>query len=404
MTHDMPVRLLPPIDPRTVSFAVLVESMSRRPALLRVVISPVSCTFSTWNDHGGPSRDVVTHPRLEEESDAAMLSRLIPVCMARLLVISAVPSDWNELSNLAGLFDQSPLLGAAMVLGGDVAVRGDVWTALGGFEACSGSLNDACKALFERISALGFAVPGRAAREADMALCPGDSIYTAISNCYDTLKPQPRSFAAKTRQVAFLDRETAEFHGEHRRGWEVTVRDAHAAEPRRAARYWKANAHVALPEARVSLWVDASIAIVAPMNLQRLAGLFLKDHDICVFNHHARSSIAQEADACKMLGLDEPRLIDDQLAGYYADGFPDAQLAELPVILRRHTPAVQGLNEAWWSEIAAGSHRDQLSFNYVAWKTGVRYESFPMTLAVRNGLFVKFRRGSAEGERERGTP
>jgi hypothetical protein len=62
------------------------------------------------------------------------------------------------------------------------------------------------------------------------------------------------------------------------------------------------------------------------------------------------------------------------------------------VILRRHTDAIRHLNEAWWNEIVRGSRRDQLSFNYVAWKLGLRYATFPLSLATGNGLFVKFQR------------
>lgn len=399
MRQGAPIRSLPPLDPRTVSLAVLAESMPRRPAILHAVLSQAYCTLSNWDDRGELCKVAVTHDRLNDENDAALLTRVIPVCMARLLVVSAAPVERRELLGLTTPFRESPHLGATTGEGGYVAMRGDIWTAFGGFDAGSNSFDQACRSLFEKMYALGFGVPGGLALETHLKLGPRDAIYTAITDCYDTLKPQPRSFAAGARQVAFLDPQTADLHGKHRRGWEVTLRGMQITEPRRAARYWKTNAHLALPEARVSLWVDASIAIVAPMNLQRLAGLFLGDRDICVFHHHARNSIAEEAEACKRLGLDDAGLIDRQLAGYSAEGFPDRQLAELPVILRKHTPAVQALNEAWWSQIVAGSHRDQLSFNYVASKTGVRYDTFPMTLAVRNGLFVKFQRVDAEGKK-----
>ena len=62
------------------------------------------------------------------------------------------------------------------------------------------------------------------------------------------------------------------------------------------------------------------------------------------------------------------------------------------MILRRHTDAIRRLNEAWWNEIVRGSRRDQLSFNYVAWKLGLSYATFPLSLATGNGLFVKFQR------------
>lgn len=81
------------------------------------------------------------------------------------------------------------------------------------------------------------------------------------------------------------------------------------------------------------------------------------------------------------------------MARYRAEGLPeDAGLIEAPVILRRHTDAIRRLNESWWGEIVRASRRDQLSFNYVAWKLGLRYGTFPLSLASGNGLFVKFQR------------
>ena len=35
---------------------------------------------------------------------------------------------------------------------------------------------------------------------------------------------------------------------------------------------------------------------------------------------------------------------------------------------------------AWWKEIEGYSHRDQLSFNYACWKTGVEYSTYPVSI------------------------
>ena len=44
------------------------------------------------------------------------------------------------------------------------------------------------------------------------------------------------------------------------------------------------------------------------------------------------------------------------------------------VIIRRHND-LDGIKvmEQWWSEICYNSKRDQLSFNYSAWKQGIRF-------------------------------
>ena len=133
--------------------------------------------------------------------------------------------------------------------------------------------------------------------------------------------------------------------------------------------------------------------IVFPFSLARLAQLFLSDADICVFRHNVRSSVYQEADACKDRA--ETSLISSMLKWgvIEGEGLPDTVgLAELPVILRRHSSSVQRFNQAWWAEIASGSRRDQLSFDYVAWRLAVPYVNFPLSVNASNGLFVKLRR------------
>jgi len=44
------------------------------------------------------------------------------------------------------------------------------------------------------------------------------------------------------------------------------------------------------------------------------------------------------------------------------------------------------LNEAWWREIEAGSVRDQLSFNYCAWRLGFAYRTFPGNFRTGSAL------------------
>jgi hypothetical protein len=308
-----------------------------------------------------------------------------------------------------------------------IAVRGDLWTALGGLEEEYDSLTWALRDLYMRARAIGYSAPtsvrrrGRAPRAdrgiADQRLfrrrkltapdrsalrsAPSDPmdassrlvIYTSITNAYDWLKPQPGRLSRDSEPTAFLDEATAAAHRGRARGWRVVEAALPDVDPPRQSRFYKANAHLALPESRFSLWIDASISVVFPFPVERLIELFLAECDLCVFRHHARKSIYEEAEACKARGLDRPDVIDAQIDRYRKEGLPrTAGLAEVPVILRRHTKSIQAFNEAWWSEIRDGSWRDQLSFNYVSWKLGVRLATFPLSLITRNGMFLKFRR------------
>ena len=50
------------------------------------------------------------------------------------------------------------------------------------------------------------------------------------------------------------------------------------------------------------------------------------------------------------------------------------------VLLRRHTAKIKRFNEIWYREIKTHSHCDQLSFDYAARKTGIKYAHFPGTI------------------------
>jgi hypothetical protein len=306
-------------------------------------------------------------------------------------------------------------------------VREALWSALSGLETAYHDLAWALEDFCQRAAAIGFAVDGMpiAARGSGAdavffrrraAAAPprvpavgtetlpsraGSTVYTAITDSYDTLKLQPPESIGDWRQVAFLDVCSRSALGSRLNGWTAAdigaIGGSDLSDPHRISRFPKINAHLALPDATFSLWVDASIGIVAPLPLGRLVDLFLGDSDICVFRHGQQQTVEEEAEICKWFGLDRPETIDAQMGRYRAAGFPDEEpLAELPVILRRHSPAMRAFNEAWWTEVVNGSRRDQLSFNYVAWKLGVRYATFPLSVAAGNGLFLKFRRSSLD--------
>jgi len=46
-------------------------------------------------------------------------------------------------------------------------------------------------------------------------------------------------------------------------------------------------------------------------------------------------------------------------------------------IIRRNTPNTKRFNETWWNEVKENSRRDQLSFTYTSWKTGIKFTELP---------------------------
>ena len=73
--------------------------------------------------------------------------------------------------------------------------------------------------------------------------------------------------------------------------------------------------------------------------------------------------------------------VDPQIERYREEGFPEKYgLGETRVLYRKNNDDCKKLMDAWWAEVEKGSHRDQLSFDYARWKTGVDIEFIPSDL------------------------
>jgi hypothetical protein len=109
---------------------------------------------------------------------------------------------------------------------------------------------------------------------------------------------------------------------------------------------------------------------------------YLNGLDVATFKYPStygpRDCVYQEAEACIKRRKDRPDVIEAQMARYRAEGYPEhGGLVETSVVVRTFGETVRRFNAAWWREICSGSRRDQLSFNYVAWKLDLNYSLLP---------------------------
>jgi len=117
----------------------------------------------------------------------------------------------------------------------------------------------------------------------------------------------------------------------------------------------------------ISLWIDGNIQLRVPV---KKVVDWLGDYDIAVFNHPGRDCVYQEIDECIRRDKGDPKKLKAQRDKYRAEGYPEHNgLAECTIILRRHNKRTAQFNEAWWKEICAQSHRDQISFPYIVSKS-----------------------------------
>ncbi len=202
-------------------------------------------------------------------------------------------------------------------------------------------------------------------------------VYTAIFGKKDSII-EPRVRPVGVDFVCFTDQDLSS------RIWQVRkIAPPVPGDPTRSARRVKILAHEYLPEYETSVWVDGNMLIRD--DVWELVHSGLKDAAMAVYDH-AKSkefplrSVRESADylietASKGKRQEDPELVRAQMEAYEKEGFPDDRgILWSCVMLRRHLdPKVKETMSVWWQEIVTRTKRDQMSFNYAAWKTGLAF-------------------------------
>lgn len=156
--------------------------------------------------------------------------------------------------------------------------------------------------------------------------------------------------------------------------------------PRRTARYYKTMAHEVLPEADVTIWIDANIRILVPC---ASAATWLLGNDIAAFRHPQRNCVYKEIAACKELKKGARKNLERQELHYLSKRMPrNWGLVSTRCVVRRHTEKVKQLNVAWWEQIQRFSERDQIALPYALWNLDMDISYIPGT--SRRGPFFWF--------------
>lgn len=161
----------------------------------------------------------------------------------------------------------------------------------------------------------------------------------------------------------------------------------------RNAKRFKILPHRYLSDYDYSIFIDGNMTVVGDIN--KLVDDYLNDANVAFFSHNGnsldgRNCVYDEANTIFELGeknmrltpergilnyKDNPNIIKNQVEKYSLLGYPSKNnLITGMVILRRHNEkdCIRSM-EDWWTEIKYNSRRDQLSFNYVAWKNNLKF-------------------------------
>ena len=205
-------------------------------------------------------------------------------------------------------------------------------------------------------------------------------IYTAIFGGKDRL-PSLRVLPDDWDLVIFTDNENIDS-----KIWNVVFTEPTNRDPTRAARELKLSPHKLFPNHDISAWIDGNIHLTC--DVKTYFDRFIKDNDFVLLRHWQDvKGPYHEVQRCIDLKKDDAAILKRQGGAYKAAGMPSGlEVVWTAVILRRHMKRqVIEFNEMWLKELHNHSKRDQISFPYCAWKTGLKYTTVP-------GLGQYFRR------------
>tara|TARA_X000001388_G_C2222537_1_gene119812 strand:+ start:111 stop:776 length:666 start_codon:yes stop_codon:yes gene_type:complete len=158
--------------------------------------------------------------------------------------------------------------------------------------------------------------------------------------------------------------------------WEIMDLEWSFEDPRRTARYHKIMSQDVLPEHDYSVWFDGSM--LPKVSIRDLVNWVKnKNVDYCARPHPGWNCIYTESMRIRelngqyfKLSDDEVQKIDDVHNRYVEEKFPrNYGLHETGVLVRKNCNEVHNYNKMWWKEVKENSVRDQLSFDYIRWKT-----------------------------------
>ena len=119
----------------------------------------------------------------------------------------------------------------------------------------------------------------------------------------------------------------------------------------------------------VSIWVDGNVEIIGDLN--EFINSHIKNNCyIYVPEHPSRDCIYEEEKAVLSMKKDVKKNTEQQINRYMLENFPKNNgLLQSNILLREHNnEKCIEIMVSWWEEVKNGSHRDQLSFNYISWK------------------------------------
>lgn len=201
-------------------------------------------------------------------------------------------------------------------------------------------------------------------------------VYTCITGDYDQIKEL--DFKEENIDYYFFTNNK----NLTSKTWQVIYIENEGLDNIRLARKIKVLGHEILKKYDITVWLDGA-SYIRKSIIQFLQDYCDFEHYSLVgFKHNFRNCIYDEALECIKVKKDSEEVIQKQMKIYLEKKYPKHYgLIESTVLIRNFKD--EKLNQVmsdWFLEICNHSYRDQLSFNYVAWKNKFSFQLLDMNV------------------------
>lgn len=215
-----------------------------------------------------------------------------------------------------------------------------------------------------------FAMNGNNTNESNYLTKLKKVVYTIVLGKYDTIK----SIIKEKGYSYFLITDQI-IENKNKLNWTILHIDkkfnfSNKIQIIKIQRFYKTHPHIFFQNYDLSIYIDATFEIKGNLD-DFLLRILTPYKSIYILEHPTRNSINKEFNRVIFLKKESNKIIAHLKEKYNFEKFPDKNgLAETCLIIRRHNEfKCKQFMEQWYKEIEKNSHRDQLSFNYILWKT-----------------------------------
>ena len=197
------------------------------------------------------------------------------------------------------------------------------------------------------------------------------AIYTVLTGGYDTLE-QPKVIDERFDYFCFSNDIEKETIGV----WKVRKFEGDFPSKQIESRYPKMHPSTVLPEYGYSVYMDANIRIETADFYEAVMQKVDAGIELSGVKHPFRNCSYVEGYVVFTYGLDKFSTIVKEMKFIRKEGLPRRfGMFEANIILRRHdSEKVRKQCEMWWHMINTYSRRDQLSYPYTLWKSGIAFD------------------------------